>query len=397
MKNSKWTSPFCSLQCEEDLVSKDFSNLSKVKKFKCQSSFNNLKIFSENHFSESSPIFDGKKVERRFAIKQLAKSLSVAKNPVFSGLGVDICGARSLIKLANKTNAILDHMDGDNLSKVTSSLQRNGLFFTTLSETKIRADLVIYLGFDNKNKKKCLINCLQNAREDKQIYHYGKNFSSSSAFIYSLQELLAYYKNKKIKTSGQNKNFLKTIQKFKYIVFAWDPSNYSEDADVISEIVLEIVRCINIKSRAGILTLSGDNGSNSMQAVMTWNTGLPLRTAFSNTELIHQPLQFSTRRIIEDKTTDLTLWVSCFENILPNFLKSLECPLIVIGHHELGKKLLDLNFENFIFYPTSTPGVDATGHLVRCDNTVITPVKKIVDSSYISLQDLINEVIELIN
>ena len=244
-----------------------------------------------------------------------------------------------------------------------------------------------------KNKKKCLIKSFSTSTIKKKFFHYGKEFSNTTELIHSLQEYSAHYTNTKIEISELNQNLLRLISDSQYTVFAWDPSNYSEDADTVFEIINEIVKGINDNSRAGVLLLSGDDGSNSMQSVMLWNTGLPLRTAFTKLGLRHQPFQYSTKKIIDDKTTDLILWISCFENKVPDFLSDIDCPLVVIGHHKIGLKLIDSNFSNYIFLPVATPGIDTDGYLCRCDNLVITPFKKILDSPNKSFQDLIHEVI----
>ena len=58
---------------------------------------------------------------------------------------MDILGSRSVIKLAKECNATIDHMHGDSISAVLRSFQAKGTIFTTLSEIKSRADLIIFL------------------------------------------------------------------------------------------------------------------------------------------------------------------------------------------------------------------------------------------------------------
>ena len=65
---------------------------------------------------------------------------------LFGGLATDVAGARALYELAARCGAIVDHLHGDTLAASTLALQDRGSFFTTLSEVRSRADLVIVFG-----------------------------------------------------------------------------------------------------------------------------------------------------------------------------------------------------------------------------------------------------------
>ncbi len=69
-----------------------------------------------------------------------------ASRPLFGGLATDVAGARALYPLAAGCGAILDHLHGDAMAASTAALQDRGAFFTTLSEVRARADLLIVFG-----------------------------------------------------------------------------------------------------------------------------------------------------------------------------------------------------------------------------------------------------------
>ena len=180
---------------------------------------------------------------------------------------------------------------------------------------------------------------------------------------------------------------------FKYIVLVWDPSNYSRDADAIADVLLEIIRDLNTKNRGGILTLSGDEGAITMQSVMSWMTGLPLRTAFTTRGLVHDPNKFSSKKIIQQNASDLVIWVSCFNTEIPDYVMNTKQPLIIFGHYAISKFLHLQNLNNYIFIPVATPGLDVDGHLIRCDSVVTVPLKKIVGSPLPSLQNVVARIL----
>ena len=103
------------------------------------------RVFPEFKSKETNWVtYMGKK--RLFKILYSKHSvLSSSQSPFFWGLGVGYFGIRSLIKLAMECNATLDHMHGDSISSVLRSFQAKGTIFTTLSEIKSRADLIIFL------------------------------------------------------------------------------------------------------------------------------------------------------------------------------------------------------------------------------------------------------------
>ena len=395
-----WSCPYCSLLCDQfldtDVLVKNLNSTS----FECDKAKDGLSKFTSSTNNSSQSIHNKKTVNSDLALLLASTMLKSSKNPILCGLGADVSGARSIVKLASKTNAIVDHKYSDSMSKTLRSLQTKGLFFTTLSEAKSRADLIVFVGKDVYKKKSCLNKKIINRkdfRNKKKFIDYGDNFDSPDELIVSLQNLSGYQKNKNFSSSSDyNKNFFGSCLNFSYITFIWDPACYPEDADSIADVLLEIIRDLNKKTRAGILTLSGEEGSITMQSVMTWMTGMPLGSAFTTTGIKHEPNKFSAKKIIQQNTSDLVVWISCFSSVLPDYFDDVKCPVIVFGHPEISKDLVKKNFVDFIFIPVATPGVDVEGHLIRCDGVVTVPLKKIIESNLPSLQEVISRIL-LIN
>ena len=392
-----WPCPFCSLLCEEHLISDLQGKFKGIETFECDKSKDSLSNFIDINQKVFDPICNGETIEYDLAVLEASRMIKKSKNPIFCGLGVDVGGARSIVKLASKTNAILDHEHGESLSKITRSLQSKGAFFTSLSEIKSRADVLVFIGKDVHAKKNCLYKKVikdDGVNTEKRFISYGNIFDSSDELITSLQNLSAFQKNKNFAACSQyNRSFFDELSDFTYIALVWDPANYPEDADAIADILLEIIRDLNIKRRGGILTLSGDDGAITMQSVMSWMTGLPLRTSFTTRGLRHDPNKFSCKKIIKQRTTDLVIWVSCFDTEIPEYVINCKQPLIVFGHYKTSRLLNFKNLDNFVFIPVATPGIDIDGHLIRCDGVVTVPLKKIIDSPLPSLQSVLTRML----
>ena len=67
---------------------------------------------------------------------------------------------------------------------------------------------------------------------------------------------------------------------------------------------------------------------------MSWLSGLPLRSRVGPQGVDHDPLQYATARLLDERAVDLLLWVASFTPDLPPPLTAL--PRIVLGHPALA-------------------------------------------------------------
>ena len=151
-----WPCPFCSLLCDEHLTRNSQGKLLCTETLECDKSKDGLNKFINDRHNTLEAMLDGEIIDYNLAVFEASRMLKKSKNPIICGLGVDVGGARSIVKLANKTNAIVDHKYGESISRTTTSLQTKGVFFTSLSEVKSRADLVVFIGNDMYGKSNCL-------------------------------------------------------------------------------------------------------------------------------------------------------------------------------------------------------------------------------------------------
>lgn len=146
-----WTCPFCPLLCDDLAIeSRDDATLA-VQNTDCPRLLQALACYgpADEHCRAS---VDGHDVELDAALTHAARILSSARRPLFGGLTTDVAGARALYTLAAGCGAILDHQHGDAMSAATLALQDRGSFFTTLSEVRSRADLLIFFGCQSSRR-----------------------------------------------------------------------------------------------------------------------------------------------------------------------------------------------------------------------------------------------------
>mgnify|MGYP003338738685 CR=1 FL=1 len=398
MSNSSWTCPFCALHCD-DLVAPKLNNEKVLNANKCFKASEGLSRFNFTSKENKLGYLYGQKEDIQNLITETSKLLSSSQSPFFGGLGLDILGSRSVIKLAKECNATIDHLHGDSISAVLRSFQAKGTIFTTLSEIKSRADLIIFLKSE-PNKRLPRFAELVNLSSKNSWVIEAKSASDDSNCDFSVLEkvrLLLYLLRNKSSTSDIdcNHELVNLVRNSSYCTFVWDPQEFGELSEYIANALMAIVKEINQKKRAGILTLGSDNGGLSFQNTLSWMTAKSIRSKFSTKSLHYQPELFSLKCCLELKTIDSIFWFSSFCDNLPGE-NVLNYPFVAIGPESMGKKYSKFFKENknSIFIPIATPGVNDNGYIMRCDGAAIIPLKKFVNDNIHTVEKLISQIID---
>ena len=140
-----WTCPFCPLLCDSFSVGADARGL-VLAGSDCSRARSGLSRFGPAAATAASPQVDGAACDLSAAIGAAARLLAASRQPLFSGLGTDVAGARALYPLACRTGAICDPAGGAALLQVLRALQDRGAFTSTLTEVRARADLIVCVG-----------------------------------------------------------------------------------------------------------------------------------------------------------------------------------------------------------------------------------------------------------
>jgi formylmethanofuran dehydrogenase subunit B len=407
--------PFCSLICD-DLVVENTENKLTVNENGC--------IKAKTHFHqalpEDTPALKGKPCSIDQAIEATAKILKQSTAPLIAGLGTDIGGMRSVMQLADNIGATIDHMHSDGAIRNTLVLQDLGWVMTTMSEIKNRADFILFAGTDASNyprfferviwnKDSLFVNTLK-----RKIVYIGDKLNTSSGkspegklptvlkckkeeigeIISVLHAIIAGNKIQQTKIAGIN---LTTLQKLaeqmkqaKYGVIVWAPGELDfPHAELTIQNYCELVKYLTRTTRFAGFTLAGNDGGMSANSLSAWQSGFPLRVNFSQGYPKHDANKNSTKNLLTNKEVDSLMWISSFSsNVNPPEAK---IPTIVLATP--GTKL---NFKPDVYIPVATPGVDHAGQLIRTDGVVSLTLKKMRDSKYMSVGDILNRVNKLV-
>jgi formylmethanofuran dehydrogenase subunit B len=408
------TCPFCGILCD-DLVIQNQNDTLKVIENGCPKAIASF----QKELPETSARINEQNVSLDDAIDLTCKILKKSHTPLIAGLGTDVSGMRRVMELADKTGAILDHMHGNGLIRNTLVLQDLGWIMTTMAEIKNRADLVIFAGTDATNFPRFYERVIWNEEsmfklksDNRQIVYIGNKLNAKPGInpdgkrpiildceteqigeIVSTLHALVSGANLDVKeVAGIKINILQTLaenmKSAKYGVIVWAPGELDiPHAELTIQNFCEIVKYLTRFTRFAGFALGGNDGGMTANSVCAWQSGYPLRVNFNKGYPEYDAHRYSTKNVLKNKEADSLLWISSFNSTINSPRASI--PTIVMGMPDTK-----LNFKPDVFIPVSTPGIDHTGQIIRTDNVISLPLKKVRTSPYASVSSVLKQVIE---
>jgi formylmethanofuran dehydrogenase subunit B len=379
------TCPACGLLCDDIVLAKN-----KVVNTNCPKAI----AFFEQPLKESTPLIKGKPATLQQAIAHIAKLLKASQQPLFAGLSTDVAGFRAIYNLAQKTNASLQHINAQSMTRNLKVLQSTGWQTTTLTEVKNRADVIVCFGSDllNHNPRffERFIDCdgMFVAAKNRQVIVLGnasnkgiiKSDALQAALVLpcraedlpsmtiALRALVAGKALNATEIAGVKVSDLQTVadklKAAKYAVLAWVAKDLDfSHAELTIQNITETVTMLNNTTRAAGLPLGGSDGDTSANNANTWLSGLSL----NDEEIEH----------------DLMIWVN-----------SLDCEKWppTTKYIVLGNCNYIYNRANEVFIPIATPGLDCSGTLFRVDSAVILPLKKVRENDLPTLSEVLRKI-----
>ncbi|SMG59796.1 formylmethanofuran dehydrogenase [Paraburkholderia susongensis] len=421
-----WTCPFCPLLCDDLSVRSHGDGTLSVQDTECSRLTQALAQYGATD-AQCRSLVDGSEVDGTAALARAAQLLANARRPLFGGLATDVAGARALYALAAECGAILDHLHGDALSPATLALQDRGSFFTTLSEVRSRADLLVFFGCQPSRRyprfftrtlagadlarELVFVGCAADPAADgfaqtrtETLLPHADPFDTLALWSAlsegrepaALQRDDGSHDGSGHDASGNDTtadarpdatpaatlaSLQARIAAARYTVVVYEPGALpGPHAALLIEALNRIVKAANRTSRAACLALGGDDGALTVNQTVTWLSGMPLRTRVSKPARIagtapldHDPYRYRASRLIADGEVDALLWVASFApQAWPASLDA-AIPLIVLGHPALANAA-KARGANTVFIPVATPAIDSGGHLFRVDSSVVMPL-----------------------
>jgi formylmethanofuran dehydrogenase subunit B len=172
----------------------------------------------------------------------------------------------------------------------------------------------------------------------------------------------------------------------RYAVIVWAPALLDlPGAELVAQMLLDIVRELNRTTRAALLPLAGSANLLGVNQVCTWQTGYPLRTAFGGGSPDHDPYRFSARRMVEQGEADALISISAFGDAPPPASGNLPTVVLAPPNAAPGRPVA-------AYIPVGVPGVDHAGQLFRTDSVVALQVSALRTTSLPDVRSIIAEI-----
>ena len=119
------TCPHCGILCDDLSVEVSETTVTplSVNHAYCKKAYEQASIPSDKL---PSPLVNGKNTSLENAIKEAAKILKGASQPLISGLIADVQTCREAVALAEKSRGVIDHASGPHMRANVAVLQRIG-------------------------------------------------------------------------------------------------------------------------------------------------------------------------------------------------------------------------------------------------------------------------------
>ncbi|MBY0560410.1 MAG: formylmethanofuran dehydrogenase [Hyphomicrobium sp.] len=405
--------PFCGILCDDLEIGPSSEGL-KVLKNGCVKSVAGF----ERKLVEPSPQVDGKDVSLDEAIAAAARLIRESRLPIFGGLATDVEGVRAIMALAEKGGGIVDHALSDAQYRNFKVLQTSGWVMTTLTEARNRADLFIIAGSDvHKLHPRFFERIVCNEASmfsdnppKRTVVFLGEGLDQSAVKGNRIGEVLTLpvkadrigevldamrALNKGATITGDTigglpraavEDLLERCKAASYGVVVWAPPSLGfANADLTVQAVSEFVKDINLTSRFAGLALGGNEGAVSAGAVCGWQSGFPLRVSFASGKPDYDSERYAMSRMLYAKEGDLLLWLASFTPDLSP--PDTDIPMILLGTPSIKPARTPK-----VYIPVGTPGIDHAGIMVRVDNVVSLPLRKLRQSTLPCAADVLEKI-----
>lgn len=377
-----WTCPFCALLCDDLAVrARPGGDTLEVVGTGCARAQSAIRSFPATPVP-ATPSVDGQPATLDAAVAAAVRLLAASRQPLFSGLGTDVAGARALYPLACETRAICDPEGGRALMHLQRTLQDHGGFTTTLAEVRTRADLVVFLGgvplqAAPRLWERCGLDGGEVAgRQIVVLGDAGRDVPARAELIplegdlfdtIALLGALVAGRSLAVAPPPGLAALAARLRAARYAAFVGALADLPPQGALVVEGLHRAIGQLNQHTRAAVLWVGGGAGTGTVNPAFTWLSGLPLPSRVAPIGLEHEPLLFDTAHLLAGRAVDALLWVSSFGTPPPET----PLPRIVLGPPALAAQVAA---PGTVFMPVATPGIGAAGHLFRADARVVLPL-----------------------
>jgi formylmethanofuran dehydrogenase subunit B len=399
--------PFCGLACDDLTIAVADGRVS-VREAGCALS----RAGFERAPSAATPLVSGRAASLDEAVAAAAEILRGSRQPLFAGLATDVAGLRAVMRLAERTGGIVDHLGSDGLFRNLRVVQDSGWMTTTLSEVRNHMDLLLIVGPDPtplfpRFFERCVAprqTLFADARATPPVVRLGPAAEAGDAIraeallcaIERLPEVVAALRCllngrplQAAEIAGLPAATLSALaERLKaaaYGVVTWIAGAFNfAGAELLTQALADLVRDVNQVTRCAALPLTGTDNVMGAHQVCSWQTGVPLRTSFAAGAPAHDPLLYGTARLLGAREADVLVWISTFRPLAPPIT---DVPTIV-----LAASPLRFERQPEVQIPVGTPGIDHGGEIFRTDGVVALPLTALHDAGRPRAADVLGRI-----
>ena len=408
------TCPFCGLLCDDLLVESEQDTLRPVRGA-CERSQTAFARLGPAQVTRAAALVNGKHTDYDTALHAAAAILRASRRPLIGGLATDIEGMRAALSLARRVGAVVDHAVSPVKYRNLHVLQDAGWITTTLSEVKNRTDLLILIGdgwhtrfprfiermiepdtgmFAGSLARRIVLLDSQAATavhalpEGHERLTLTAPITELPGLIGMLNALVAKMPVDATRIRGVDPASLEQcvdwMRNAQYGTVVWAAPDLDwPHAELALQMLSRLLRTLNNTGRFAALPLAGSNGDLSANAVHTWQSGVAFPASHANGKVDFDPHRYTASSVLARSEADCILWISSLSAELTPL--AFQGPVILLGRADVQPASAPQ-----VFIPVATPGIDASGAMVRTDKVVSLYLHGLRNSALPSVADALS-------
>ncbi len=333
--------------------------------------------------AEAAASIDGAPASLEDAALAAARLLAQCRQPLITGLGADIAGAKAAIALAERVGGVIEHMHSAALMRDLDCLRETGVMLMTPGEARVRADVVLLVGDgllqtwpglgerllrppaspEGADVSRRIVWLAPEA--EARIPGFGDievlAAGAGTRLAANLAALRARVKGRPVAQAQLPVAALDalaaTLKSARFGVAVWTAADLGA---LEIEMLNGLVRDLNETTRFSTLPLAAPDNGAGVLAACGWMTGLPMRTGFGTGAPLHDPWRFDAERLVASKETDCVLWISALGARPPAWRSALKFIALCEGTTQFAG-------EPNVRIAVGRPGIDHDGVLYSSD------------------------------
>lgn len=280
----------------------------------------------------------GKPTTLDAAIAEAGKLIGASAKVLIAGLGTDVAGARAAISLAQRTGAIVDHMNSEGVLRDLDVMRSSGVMMTTPTECHTRADTLLLAGPIRGAARNQLLQHLIGSDRAKAAHRReilwlcpGRELLTLAEAVAAtpigreqddLPRLLAALRaqitgrptGKASVSSKRLRHLAATLKQTRFGTAIWSGAELDP---LVIEMLCGLVGDLNATTRFSGLPLAPEDDAIGVLHVCGWMTGFPMRTSFGRGFSQHDPWLFDSQRLVTSGEVDCVVWISAYRSEAP--------------------------------------------------------------------------------